>query len=70
VRGKRGLASAATRSSSTRGPGQPSGPNVGSHAELCVIAEVAASDDAGGKFVSDFVAAWVKVMDEDRFDLG
>jgi catalase-peroxidase len=42
----------------------------GSHAELRAIAEVYASDDAGGKFVSDFVAAWVEVMDADRFDLG
>ena len=42
----------------------------GSHSELRAIAEVYASDDAGGKFVHDFVAAWVEVMDADRFDLG
>jgi catalase-peroxidase len=33
------------------------------------VAEVYASDDASEKFVNDFVAAWVKVMDNDRFDL-
>lgn len=32
------------------------------------IAEVYASRDAADKFVRDFVAAWVKVMDADRFD--
>ena len=37
--------------------------------ELRAIAEVYASDDAAGKFVRDFVAAWVKVMNNDRFDL-
>ena len=42
----------------------------GSNAELRAIAEVYASDDAAGKFVRDFVAAWVKVMNADRFDLG
>jgi catalase-peroxidase len=33
------------------------------------LAEVYASDDAKDKFVNDFVAAWVKVMELDRFDL-
>jgi catalase-peroxidase len=42
----------------------------GSNAELRAIAEVYASDDAAEKFVRDFVAAWVKVMNADRFDLG
>jgi len=42
----------------------------GSNAELRAIAEVYASDDAANKFVRDFVAAWVKVMNADRFDLG
>ncbi|GMV56651.1 MAG: catalase-peroxidase [Betaproteobacteria bacterium] len=42
----------------------------GSNAELRAIAEVYASDDAAGKFVRDFVAAWVKVMNADRFDRG
>ena len=41
----------------------------GSHSQLRAIAEVYASDDAREKFVKDFVAAWVKVMDADRFDL-
>ena len=41
----------------------------GSNAELRAIAEVYASDDAADKFVRDFVAAWVKVMNADRFDL-
>ncbi len=42
----------------------------GSNSELRALAEVYASDDAKAKFVSDFVAAWVKVMNADRFDLG
>ena len=41
----------------------------GSHAQLRAIAEVYAAADAGEKFVRDFVAAWVKVMNNDRFDL-
>ena len=41
----------------------------GSNSELRALAEVYASDDAGDKFVGDFVAAWAKVMDLDRFDL-
>jgi catalase-peroxidase len=41
----------------------------GSHSELRALAEVYASDDAREKFARDFVAAWVKVMDLDRFDL-
>ncbi len=41
----------------------------GSNSELRALAEVYASDDAGEKFVHDFVAAWVKVMNLDRFDL-
>lgn len=41
----------------------------GSHAELRAIAEVYASSDAREKFVTDFVAAWDKVMNLDRFDL-
>jgi catalase-peroxidase len=41
----------------------------GSSSELRAIAEVYASDDAEKKFVNDFVAAWVKVMQLDRFDL-
>ena len=41
----------------------------GSNSELRAIAEVYSSDDAGEKFVSDFVAAWTKVMNLDRYDL-
>ena len=41
----------------------------GSNSELRAVAEVYASDDAGDKFVQDFVAAWDKVMMLDRFDL-
>lgn len=41
----------------------------GSNSELRAIAEVYASDDAKEKFVKDFVAAWVKVSNADRFDL-
>ncbi|GLZ30987.1 catalase-peroxidase [Lentzea sp. NBRC 105346] len=41
----------------------------GSNSELRAIAEVYASDDAREKFARDFVAAWVKVMDADRFDV-
>ena len=41
----------------------------GSNSELRAVAEVYASDDATEKFVEDFVAAWVKVMELGRFDL-
>ena len=40
----------------------------GSHSQLRALAEVYASDDAKEKFVRDFVAAWNKVMNLDRFD--
>jgi catalase-peroxidase len=40
----------------------------GSNSELRALAEVYASDDAGEKFVNDFVTAWDKVMNLDRFD--
>jgi catalase-peroxidase len=42
----------------------------GSNAILRAYAEVYAQDDNAGKFVADFVAAWTKVMNADRFDLG
>ncbi|MDH0649846.1 catalase/peroxidase HPI [Pseudomonas sp. GD03867] len=42
---------------------------LGSHAQLRAISEVYGSSDAKEKFVKDFVAAWVKVMELDRFDL-
>jgi catalase-peroxidase len=42
----------------------------GSNSQLRALAEVFASDDGQGAFVHDFVAAWTKVMNLDRFDLG
>ncbi|GIV00575.1 MAG: catalase-peroxidase [Actinomycetota bacterium] len=41
----------------------------GAHSELRAVAEVYGCDDAGEKFVRDFIAAWDKVMMLDRFDL-
>src|SRR2546428_2464053 len=41
----------------------------GSHSQLRALAEVYATDDSKEKFVRDFVAAWDKVMNNDRFDL-
>ncbi|HEX7876014.1 MAG TPA: catalase/peroxidase HPI [Sphingobium sp.] len=41
----------------------------GSNSQLRALAEVYASADAEGQFIDDFIAAWVKVMDADRFDL-
>ena len=41
----------------------------GSHSQLRALAEVYACADSGDKFVKDFAAAWVKVMDADRFDV-
>ena len=41
----------------------------GSNSELRALAEIYAQDDNGAKFVADFIAAWNKVMDADRFDL-
>ncbi|CAM5698201.1 catalase/peroxidase HPI [Mycolicibacterium aubagnense] len=41
----------------------------GSNSQLRALAEVYAEDDAKEKFVKDFVAAWTKVMDADRFDV-
>jgi catalase-peroxidase len=41
----------------------------GSHSQLRALAEVYASADSKEKFVKDFVAAWIKVMNLDRFDL-
>ncbi|MGE4305248.1 MAG: catalase/peroxidase HPI [Novosphingobium sp.] len=41
----------------------------GSNSQLRALSEVYATADAGEKFVSDFVAAWTKVMNADRFDL-
>jgi len=41
----------------------------GSHSQLRALAEVYAQSDSKEKFVKDFVAAWTKVMDADRYDL-
>jgi catalase-peroxidase len=41
----------------------------GSNSQLRALAEVYAQDDAKEKFVADFAKAWVKVMNNDRFDL-
>jgi catalase-peroxidase len=41
----------------------------GSNSQLRAIAEVYGSDDSADRFVRDFVAAWVKVMNLDRFDI-
>ncbi len=41
----------------------------GANSQLRALAEIYASDDAADRFVADFVAAWVKVMELDRFDL-
>ena len=41
----------------------------GSHSQLRALSEVYGSSTAQPKFVRDFVAAWAKVMDNDRFDL-
>ncbi len=41
----------------------------GSNSQLRALAEVYATDDASDKFLSDFISAWTKVMDADRFDL-
>jgi catalase-peroxidase len=41
----------------------------GSNSQLRALAEVYASSDAQQKFVGDFVAAWSKVMNLDRYDL-
>ncbi len=41
----------------------------GSNGQLRALSEVYAADDGADTFVEDFVAAWVKVMNADRFDL-
>jgi catalase-peroxidase len=41
----------------------------GANAQLRALSEVYASDDAKGKFINDFITAWNKVMNADRFDL-
>ena len=65
-----------TRSRAATGPpGRSSGPaaaptSSSARTPSCArVAEVYASDDAEEKFVKDFVAAWVKVMNLDRYDI-
>jgi len=41
----------------------------GSNSQLRALAEVYATDEAKDKFVADFIAAWTKVMNADRFDV-
>jgi len=41
----------------------------GSNSQLRALAEVYATDDSKDKFVNDFVSAWTKVMNADRFDI-
>ncbi len=43
-------------------------PRFGAHSQLRALAEVYACDDAKDKFARDFVAAWNKVMNLDRYD--
>ena len=54
-------------------PSMPNNPRFLNTAQILsilrAIADVYAADDSGAKFVKDFVKAWVKVMDADRFDL-
>lgn len=57
------------KSGEKRWTGTPVDLVFGSNSELRAISEVYACDDAGEKFVKDFVAAWSKVMELDRFDL-
>ena len=68
-RGRRDLRGAATRRARSSGPAAAADLVFGSNSELRAVAEVYASDDAQEKFVRDFVAAWDKVMNLDRFDL-
>ena len=65
-RRSRGTIARRARSS---GPPAASDLVFGSNSQLRAIAEVYACDDSQQKFVRDFVAAWDKVMNLDRFDL-
>ena len=62
----RGAIARRTRSS---GPARVSISVFGSNSQLRALAEVYGSSDAQAKFVQDFVAAWTKAMNLDRFDL-
>ncbi len=57
------------RSGATKFTGTRTDLIFGSNSELRALAEVYAADDATDKFVHDFVRAWTKVMNADRFDL-
>jgi catalase-peroxidase len=57
------------RSGELRWPGSAVDIVVGSNSQLRALAEVYGSADAQKKFVEDFVAAWTRVMNLDRFDL-
>ena len=58
-----------TRRARRRGPARRVDLLFGSNSELRALAEVYACDDAQEKFVRDFVKAWAKVTELDRFDL-
>ena len=60
-------AETAARDDASIGAGRPA--QSSSSSQLRAIAEVYGSDDSAEKFVQDFVTAWVKVMNLDRFDL-
>ena len=66
--GRRTRSRAATPSGEVKWTGSRVDLVFGSNSELRALAEVYASDDAKEKFVHDFVAAWDKVMNLDRFD--
>jgi catalase-peroxidase len=57
------------RTGATRWTGTDADLIFGSNSELRACAEVYACDDSQQKFINDFIAAWNKVMNLDRFDL-
>ena len=57
------------RSGQTKWTGTRADLIFGAHSQLRALAEVYGASDAKEKFVKDFVAAWTKVMNLDRFDL-
>jgi catalase-peroxidase len=70
VDAENGIFEGRTASGDVRWTGSRADLVFGSNSELRALAEVYASDDAKVKFVQDFVSAWVKVMELDRFDVG